>query len=665
MQAAESQLKSRPGFGPVFAFQLNLCRFFDEKRRIRGLKWEKPYGILWVLWKSITRNTLAEGKVCTVKRIVGKWLPPAIAALLAFVLTLLQPFAVFDYLITDRLYSQLRQTDRNIMIISIDEYALDSYGSFGTWSRERTAELLNVLYADPENAPAVVGLDITFQGEHDPAIDTALAEACRGRNVVASGTLVFHGDVVEDESGSLKYDAFHIEMVELPYDALRQNVTTGFTNVFLGTDSVNRFQMRQAQYNGESIDSFSWAIAEKYCEKTGKTLRVPLSDSAGRFRFFYAGQSGEFQHVSLKNVLDGSIPATEFRNKIVLFGAYASGMQDNYLATADTGGSMFGVEIQANVIQALLEGATAVPANRLLHAAVVALLVFLLFVLADGRKLFAAIAIPAAGLLVHLIAGKLLSAKGILIAQLYPAAVFILMIAYFLVRKYLYEARKRQQVIKIFGKYMEPRLVRQLAKDDDLGASLGGQRREVAVLFVDIRGFTTMSEALEPEQVVDILNAYLGLVTQCIFKHHGMLDKFIGDAAMAVFNAPADQEDYLFEAVAAAWDIAQGSRVLEEDLMNRFGRSVSYGIGVNCGPAVVGNIGCEFRMDYTAIGDTVNTAARLEANAKRGEILISDTLCKKLEGRILTESAGQMTFKGKSGPMDVSRVVGLKETCHE
>ena len=121
-----------------------------------------------------------------------------------------------------------------------------------------------------------------------------------------------------------------------------------------------------------------------------------------------------------------------------------------------------------------------------------------------------------------------------------------------------------------------------------------------------------MSESLNPEEVVEILNEYLALTTNAIFKNGGTLDKFIGDATMAVFNAPFDLDDYIFKSVCAAKDIAAGSEMIDEMFKERFGKSVSFGIGVNCGEAVVGNIGCEFRMDYTAIGDTVNTAARLE-----------------------------------------------------
>ena len=149
------------------------------------------------------------------------------------------------------------------------------------------------------------------------------------------------------------------------------------------------------------------------------------------------------------------------------------------------------------------------------------------------------------------------------------------------------------------------------------------------------------------------MNEYLNLTTNAIFKHNGTLDKYVGDATMAVFNAPFDLDDYIYRAVCTARDIAAGSEALEKKLMERFGKSVSFGIGVNCGDAVVGNIGCDFRMDYTAIGDTVNTAARLESNAKRGQILISQDVYEAVKDRVKVTEVGVIPLKGKSNEVFV------------
>ena len=216
-------------------------------------------------------------------------------------------------------------------------------------------------------------------------------------------------------------------------------------------------------------------------------------------------------------------------------------------------------------------------------------------------------------------------------------------------------------MLSTFKKYVASQVVDELAKDDNFKTRLGGEKRPVAVLFVDIRGFTPLSESLMPEQVVKILNEYLALTTASILQNNGMLDKFIGDATMAVFNAPLDLDDYVFRAVQTALDMRKGSEKLAQNLQEQFGKTVSFGIGVNCGEAVVGNIGCEFRMDYTAIGDTVNTAARLESRAKPGEILISQAVYDTVKDRILAEEVGPMELKGKSNTVMVYRVLDVKE----
>ena len=177
---------------------------------------------------------------------------------------------------------------------------------------------------------------------------------------------------------------------------------------------------------------------------------------------------------------------------------------------------------------------------------------------------------------------------------------------------------------------------------------VGGRVVNIAVLFVDIRGFTTMSEKLTPSEVVEILNQYLTLIADCIMRNGGTLDKFIGDAAMAFWGAPLPQEDYVMKAVRAAEDMRQGSDELSKVLMEKYGRTVSFGIGVHVGDAVVGNIGSPQRMDYTAIGDTVNTASRLEGKAMAREILISEQVYEALKDRIRVTEKGMIPLKGKA-----------------
>ena len=178
-------------------------------------------------------------------------------------------------------------------------------------------------------------------------------------------------------------------------------------------------------------------------------------------------------------------------------------------------------------------------------------------------------------------------------------------------------------------------------------------------MFIDIRGFTTLSEALEPGQIVEILNRYLDITSSEILAVGGTLDKFIGDATMAVFNSPFDLDDYEYKAVLAANNIRKRAKELEDECMRLYNKTVRFGIGVNVGEAVVGNIGSQKRMDFTAIGDTVNTASRLEGKALGGEIVISKALKERLDSRVITEFKDNLQLKGKADFVEAYRVIDV------
>jgi Adenylate cyclase, family 3 (some proteins contain HAMP domain) len=257
--------------------------------------------------------------------------------------------------------------------------------------------------------------------------------------------------------------------------------------------------------------------------------------------------------------------------------------------------------------------------------------------------------------------GILLYTRGnLIIPGVYFLIFFLVDYLIALIGKYIAEWLSKKKIASAFRKYVAPQVVDGIMKSGQYQIKLGGENRDIAVLFVDIRGFTPLSESLEPEQVVEILNEYLNLTTNAIFKNSGTLDKFIGDATMAVFNAPFDLEDYEMQALRAAKDIVAGARALEESCEKRFGKKVTFGVGVNCGEAVVGNIGCETRMDYTAIGDTVNTAARLEANAKAGQVLISQRIYERVKDKNVTvHPIGEIPLKGKSKGLFVYELLSI------
>lgn len=584
------------------------------------------------------------------------WCAGIVIALLAGIICFTQILYSTDKMLSDPLYQTPTASNRSIKILAIDERTMQEYGDMKTWNREIWAQLVEKLN-EGEIDPAVIALDIMFIGEADESSDERFAKACaEGQNVVTAVNAVYGEQLSTTAEGDLTVDEDHIKMVEYPYDLLKEVSDYGFANTLQDLDGYIRYARTKITFGGETIDSFPVAVYRKYCSSLGKDPVLPKTTEDGTFSFTYTGKSGSYETLSMCDVLDGRIDTRAFAGSIVLVGAYAPGMQDAYNVPNQKGVQMYGVEIQANILEALMEGKTQVPGNLVLSSLVVSVSVLCFYLICGHMKMVLAAVLMIVCIAADVLIGMQLFKLGFVINLIEFPIFAVLVYVFQLIRRYLVEILHRKKVVSAFKKYVAPQVVEEIAKKGDFQIVLGGENRHIAVLFVDIRGFTPMSENLKPEQVVEILNEYLSLTTHSIFNNGGTLDKFIGDATMAVFNAPFDLDDYIYRAVCAARDIAAGSEQLEKKLMERFGRSVSFGIGVNCGNAVVGNIGCEYRMDYTAIGDTVNTAARLESNAKPGQILISDAVYEAVKDRVRVTEIGVIPLKGKSNGVCVYQV---------
>ncbi len=583
-----------------------------------------------------------------------------IPAILVFLLIVFEPFSGLDSMICDLLYRQMNGCGDTIKIISIDEETLAQYGPLSSWSREKSAELIDKLYENSDTAPAIIAFDIMFIGETDSNTDNALVEAVdKAQNVVVASNLVYRGKTAYTAGGIQYYDSWNIDTEERPYALLDERVNSGYANAMISSDGFVRTVQLYSYVDGEKRYSFATQIYNEYVKVFGRqnVSELPAEQAV---RFFYSGKPGEFEHYSMKDVLDGTIPAEVFKDSVVMVGAYAPGLQDSYHSSADRGQDMYGVEINANICRALLNGKTANRAPLWIVALVTAVGLFVYTYLARKMKMYPAIIVGIWILIAGVLVGRLLATNGTIISLFYFILVLILIWIWIIIEKYVVEAIKRKQTLNTFKKYMAPQVIDSLAKSGEFHIELSGEKRHVAVLFVDIRGFTTMSEMLSPEQMVQILNKYLSLTTNCIFEHGGMLDKFIGDATMAIFNAPNDQEDYVYQAILAGLDMQKKGEELGKELLEEYGKTVSFGVGINVGDAVVGNIGCETRMDYTAIGDTVNTASRIEGKAKRGEVLISEAVYELVGDRIIAEFKEEMELKGKAQPVKVYEVKGIK-----
>ncbi len=563
---------------------------------------------------------------------------------------------------TDELYANIvRATNPKIKIITIDAKSEAAYGYFAEWDRSYAARLIEVLN-QPENKPAVIAFDVNYPTNRDPEGDAAFAKAAAEAGNVVTAVWADVVTKVVKEDGKLIEDAFFVKRFEYPYDALRKVTTYGFSNTAPDSDGVVRHGILSLEHEGEMMYSFSYQTYLKYMEFLGKEPYVPPVDGMNLYGIRYIAPPGNYEMYSWVDVIDGE---KNIRTKdcVVLIGAYTSGMQDEFTVPNSSEGQMYGVEIHANIVDSLCRGYSYVAINKYIVTVVnVALCFLFLLVLWKTNLLVSVVSFVVLEVAYFWSAVKLYE-KG---KYLYPfglAVCLLVMLVVHIVWKYAGEWLSKRHIMKEFKKYVASQVLEQMYKSGEFSIKLGGEAKDIAVLFVDIRGFTTLSESLEPEQVVEMLNEYFALTTEAIFANGGTLDKFIGDATMALFNAPVDLPDYEAKAVQAALDIVNGAAKVNERIKDKIGREVAFGVGVNCGKAVVGNVGCDIRMDYTAIGDTVNTASRLEGKAKGGQVVISEELRKRLEGRIVTEPLGTMELKGKTEPLAVYGVVGFTDTA--
>lgn len=595
------------------------------------------------------------------KENIRKIAMPILAFVLTFIFIYTNVFYTWDKIVSDALCQTGTTPDNRIFIVAIDDKTLQEYGPMNQWSRDISKQVIEALNQDTAKKPAVIAFDIMYIESTDAVVDQAFADACeKAGNVVTAYNIQFKEQPEMDENGKITFNPFYINEVDYPFAALKESAAHGYANTIVDEDGYVRHFMSEVQEDGTTHYSLATQVYIQYMKSQGKEAVLPQKYEDNLVPFQYACQTGGYSVVSLCDVLNGKVNPAIFTNGIVFVGAYTSGLMDTYAPAISHGTQMYGVEIQANITDALLNGNTQREVSKTTYAIVASLLVAVFFLISQKIKI-----VPAGILMGVLAIGSVVIVKvaygnGWILPVLVLPMMLVVSYATNVIIGYIAEIKRRRQIVNVFKQYMAPQIVDEISKKKDFKVELGGERRHIAVLFVDIRGFTTMSEVLKPEEVVEILNEYLSLTTQSIFNNKGTLDKFVGDATMAVFNAPLDLDDYIYRAVKTAWDMKAGSEALAEKFEARFGRSVAFGIGVNCGDAVVGNIGCDVRMDYTAIGDIVNTAARLESNAKRGQILISQEVYDNVKDRVEVTPVGEIPLKGKEQGVFIYQVDNVK-----
>jgi adenylate cyclase len=601
------------------------------------------------------------------------------------------------------------ETTGQVVIVDLDEASLARHGQW-PWPRTLLARLVDRLFAEGAD---VVAFDIVF-AEPDRLSPPNFAQTLEGLSPSLLGSLerlpdsdATFGESIARHKVVLGQPALH----NLPYGADTEPTQAG-TAVELGGDPrpflqryeglVRNLPILEASAGG--IGTVTIAL-----DQDGMVRRVPLAivvggrilpalgiealrlradepslvirrgpngiagvsvgghqvptDSQGRIWIRY-GEAGSIPYITAADAMVGLIDPGAVDGRIVLIGSTAAGLLD--IKRTPLSPATPGVEVHAHLLETVLTGSHLHRPTAILGAEIIAIAVTGLLVI---------FFVPSLGALATLfIGGGLMAALGglswylfakhqILFDASFPALSSFSIYAVFTFLKYMQEESERKTVRTAFAQYLPPAVVERLALHPDQ-LRLGGESREMTILFADLRGFTTMSEHLEPDDLGRIVNRVLGTMTDAVLAHGGTVDKYIGDCVMALWNAPLDDPEHARRACLSALAMVEAVRVLDQEIRSAdvaaAGSSgISVGVGLNTGSAAVGNFGSSYRFDYTALGDTVNLAARLEPLTKMFgcPVIIGETTAAAAADLAMLE-LDVLQVKGRFEPVRIFALLG-------
>ena len=608
--------------------------------------------------------------------------------------------------------------DNRIVIVDIDEKSLKEQGQW-PWSRNKLALLVNqlfttyrintlgfdVVFAEKDESSGLKNLewmqekylkeDARFNqamSEIRPLLDydTAFANSLKNRKVVLGYYFLLNGD--KQHIGRLPEPIFNEKSFEnattkaievLGYgsnlDILQSSArTSGHFSLDPSADGVTRKIPMLIKFEGNYYDSLSVAVARTYLdasymqanfEKSGRYLglesfkikdKIIPVDAEISSLIPYRGRQGSFHYVSATDVLSNKVPARVLKDKIVLVGTTAAGLLD--LRATPVQGAYPGVEVHANMIAGIIDNKIKKrPAYTLGTEFALLLLagLLLMYYLPKYNPLMATLFTLA--VLIVVLGIVLVSWQ--YVNLVIPTASLLLMIGliYFMNMSYGFfvESNAKRQLARMFGQYVPPELVREMAENPER-ISLVGESREMTVLFTDIRGFTTISESLDPKQLTELMGEFLTPLTQIIHYNRGTIDKYIGDAIMAFWGAPLQDKRHAMHALKTAFEMQTSLLRLNEKFMAKGWPSIQIGIGLNTGNMVVGNMGSSFRMAYTVMGDAVNLGARVESLTKYyGADIIVTEYVKAQAPDFVYRELDIVRVKGKDEVVRIYEPVGM------
>ncbi|ACM19392.1 CHASE2 sensor adenylate/guanylate cyclase [Geotalea daltonii FRC-32] len=575
-----------------------------------------------------------------------------------------------------------------VAIAEIDEKSLQKIGRW-PWDRSVMARLVDRL---AEANVAVIAFDVIFSeaDESDPLFAKAIS---RAGNVILPIVFDFHGspagkpDPLLDTSSYSNIKNRHLlndfvppsaNRVNLPVPALsHEAMGFGHISMLPDSDGTMRWEPLVVSCGGRYFSPLGLQAAAYFLGVPPESITVRATESVtvgqtviptdvwGRTIINYYGPGGSFPHYSISDILDGTVPAKQLENRVILIGATAPGIYD--LRVTPMAAAMPGVEKHAAIAASIIDRSFIRKVSGIADLAVLIGSGLLLTLILSRRKIVGAITATAVGMLALFISGYLLfSLKGIWLNLAYPSNNLLFIFIGVTAFNYAFEEQRARKIRAMFSNYVTRTIVNELIDNPEM-AKLGGERREVTVLFSDLVGFTTFSEQHSPEEVVAILNEYLGAMTDVILKWQGTLDKFIGDAIVVFWGAPLPAADHAERAIGCAAEMAREMKRLREKWLAEGKTALHAGIGINTGEVLVGNIGAlGKKMDYTVIGDQVNLGSRVESLTRHYQvpILITANTVAKLCGRepdvrlsgLSIHGIERVIVKGKEEPVGLYRL---------
>lgn len=562
----------------------------------------------------------------------------------------------------------------DIMLVLIDEKSLAEIGRW-PWDRDVTAALVNKISA---GKPRVLGIDIMLTEPQNRIKDGKLAAALKkaGNVVLATPFELAESDLEGAPPALADYfwDAAFMEVkpnplgldwksaavksgkVISPLEMFARAATLGHVANLLDMDGALRWEIMYINYGDDCYPSFSLQIARIASQLKMQDLKlyggssielgekVLATDLNGRKIINYRGKEYTYPHISAADLMQGKVSSEKLRNKIVLLGTSALATFDQKVTPFS--GNYPGVEKNASVVDNILANDFIRKSKFAAELVTILLTSLILIVFLPRLKATAGVTLAFS-----LMGAYFLLSIGLLIYSnlwlnfLLPTTNMVVIFAVGTITSYVFEQKQSRKIRAMFSSYVTERLVDEMIQNPEM-AQLGGQKREVTVLFSDVKSFTTYSENHQPEEVVAILNEYLGAMTDIVLKWEGILDKFIGDAIVVFWGAPMKQEDHAERAVFCALEMQERLEQLRIKWEAEGKAPLASGIGLNTGEAIVGNIGAEGKkMDYTVIGDHVNLGARVEGLTRRydANVLMTEYTLDKLRPAI---ASGQ--FRGVS-----------------